>query len=742
MEITPPPKQQITPPLATSKTELLSLKLNQQLDVKIISSDVQTKTLALLSSLSNNPIQVQSNLAIETKPGQTLQLLVTKTTPSAEFKIIASKPETQAANSTKLPGNDKQTSLKALILKQIIPPAIILKNSRKTDSSINITPTVISAKIISVTEKNIQLQLNIAPSKETSAYTKKLQQNILQQHNPTITVKKEQLLPNESLTTQNSPKQLTAELQSFKLGQTIQLEVSKEGLKPEFKIINNLKHNLFQGQVVTAKVIELKNDKVQLALFKDAVPETKNKLSPIISAPANKPNQLITVSTRQLSYAPEKTTLVPSSQPSLVNNLRTLKPEQTLILEVKNAGTQPEFKIIETNQPKLKPGQVINANVIEIKNNKVQLQIQFPTNTPAANHLGTSNKLENQSTVIFLNKSQIASSTPKLNSASEPHSSIDNKNLSLDLKTLHQGQNIKLEVIKIGIQTEFKLIENTPNPEKTILNTIKQSLPIQQPPTELINQIIKNLAAINKNEKIPDTLKRIAREIIESLPHTKNLHHPEELKQSIRQSGQFLEAKLAQYSEKKEAEIESDFKRHLLKLRHAIKQELEVKKDQKSQSSEINLIKEIQQKTESTLAKIILNQLTSLPKDDAPRQVWSIDLPFINKDTAASVKIEIDQEQQSKDNERQLNWTVSITATPPELGTIHCKISCFDKTINTRFWSDNQDSVTKIAANLDYLKNQFETAGINPGLFTVHSGIPSKESPQKIIDQNLLDQEV
>ena len=150
----------------------------------------------------------------------------------------------------------------------------------------------------------------------------------------------------------------------------------------------------------------------------------------------------------------------------------------------------------------------------------------------------------------------------------------------------------------------------------------------------------------------------------------------------------------------------------------------------------------MQQKTENTLAKMILNQLASLPKEENPRQVWILDLPFLHKDNAESVKIEIDRDQQNDNDVKQQNWTVSITVTPPESGTICCKISCFDKTVNTRFWSDNPETVAKISTHLDYLKVQLEQAGIKTGHMSAHKGIPTTEIQQQIPSQSLFDQEV
>ena len=720
MDIKLPKSQEPPPSAATVKIDSLSLKLNQQLAVKVISSENSNQSLLLQTLQSKKEIQVQSNQPIETKPGQSLQLVVTKLTPALEFKIIKSDAELNKTDSQLLPNANKQVTTKNQTLKQIIPNAGILNklSTSKLTSGVTAT-TVITAKIISIKNDVIQLKLYITPTLESAAYTKNLKQNILQQHNPVVTLSKQQL-------TSSVAKELpVAELLNLKPGQKIQLELSKVGANPEFKLINSAKINLVQGQLVNAKVINISNETIQLALFKNQtnIAETADKLSQAKTGPISSQVQHITVTARQLGYPLDK------NSASSVANIQNLKPGQSFVLEVKNTGIHPEFKIIEPGQPKLNTGQIISAKVISIHDNKVQLQLP-------ASALYSNNKTENQSPIISLNKNQLTYPATENMKAS-----------ALTIQQLKPNQVIKLEVVKTGIQPEFKILNDKPGSgqvisEQKILETIKQVLPIQQPVSELVDQIIKTLPLIKNNENVPDALKRLAREILENIPQVKDVNDPKQLKKTIRNSGLFLETKLAASVEKSNLMIQTDFKAQLLKLKYALKQALNVKKQQKLQASDLNLIKEMQQKTETSLAKIILNQLTSLPKDEGPKQVWIIDIPFINKESADSVRIEIDQEKQGSNDEKQENWSVNITVTPPDLATIHCKISCFDKTINTRFWSDTQDVVTKISQHLDYLKQQFEKAGINPGHMTAHTGVPDTESHHKITDQSLFDQEV
>ncbi len=387
--------------------------------------------------------------------------------------------------------------------------------------------------------------------------------------------------------------------------------------------------------------------------------------------------------------------------------------------------TNPKFSIINTTPEKLNKGQIINAMVLKTNHNKIQLLLQ-PNNSSQKE---LSSNIIN-STIITLNKNQLISDQ-----------TIGFKNTPFDMKNLQKGELISFKVIKLGNQPKFELIDKNSliNTNLKIQNTIKQTLPTQNSPSELVNQLIKNLSSINDNDSIPDNLKRLARQIIDSIPHIKNDRvDPKILKQSVFNSGLFLEAKLTYSGEKNDLNLQADLKNQLLKLQHTIKQEIETQ--QKSPSSEIDLLQEIQKKTENSLAKIILNQLGSLPKEEGIKQAWVLDIPFINKEVSESVKIEIEREQNKDEETNSENWAVTITITPPGLGTIHCKVVCINKTINTRFWSDTEKVISKITHNLDYLKAQFDKAGIETGHMFAHSGTENNDVINNLKNQSLFDQ--
>lgn len=692
--------------LAASNKDVSSLKLNQLIEAKIINAKSESRILTLQISQSPKPIQVQSNLSIDTKPGQTLQLLVTKVTPAAEFKVLSSDTELKSTETLKSQETNKPINIKDLVLKQIIPANEIQKSPGETKTFESLTLPLITAKIIAISGDKIQLKLYTHLNAESNEYTKTLQQNVLQKNNPIITLTKQQLSFFD--TKPIDSRQATSDFLNLKTGQKIQLEVKQQGINPEFKIIDKLDVKLIPGQVITTKVIAINNNTLQL----QSSEKTNNQFTEF------------SLHVKQLSYPIDKQNRNLSAAP--FTNTENFKVGQQLKLEVTKPGLQPEFKILDIRSEKLSAGQIISAKIIDIKDHKIQLQ--FSENNHKNDKLNSPKAT--QPVILSLNKSQITYSETEFNK-------------SVNTPLLIKGQQIKLEVIKTGAQTEFKLLQESPtNPQQRIQDTFKQLLPIQESPSVLLNQIINNLNAINNNKNIPDTLKQLAKEILDSLPQRQSLNNSNQLKHAISHSGLFLEAKIAQYAKNNGLNLAADFKTILLKFQQSLKHQLKLKLEKNEKSSEINLIKELQQKTENTLARMILNQLASLPKEENPRQVWILDLPFLHKDNAESVKIEIDRDQPDDYDEKQENWTVSITVTPPESGTIHCKISCFDKTVNTRFWSDKPETVAKISTHLDYLKVQLEQAGIKTGHMSAHMGIPATDIQQQIPSQSLFDQEV
>lgn len=455
----------------------------------------------------------------------------------------------------------------------------------------------------------------------------------------------------------------------------------------------------------------------------------------------------------------DKQVLVQAQQPL------NLQPGQPLQLQVVKLVPVPEFRIVSPaspqagNQPttptldaptlkllslqpqisaaaaaklplnQLAAGQQLQAAVVDMTGNKLTLQLSpaplaadgsraTPTNlaTNPANLLVT---LDAKQWVFVAAQNESASSSLKTPAPALP--------------VLTPGTQVDLKVLKTGDTPTFAVSLPVASTEQKVIELFKQLLPIQASSAPLLNHLKQILPSLENDATIAETLKRLAQEILSSIPLKSQLTEPKQLKQSVDQSGLFLESKLAQLLLGKEgAALQQDLKLKLVKFVQLLTAEIETQVQQKSAMENTLVLKEALQKTNAALAKLTLDQFQSLPRDESARLGWVLELPFFHDQNADTVQIEIEQDKQAGKDGDQKNWAVSITITPPELGTIHCRVSCYDGSVNTRFWSDTANTVEKINAHLDYLKQQFEQKGLTTGFMEAHQGKPeSTDSVRK-----------
>ncbi|MDP1773684.1 MAG: flagellar hook-length control protein FliK [Methylobacter sp.] len=599
----------------------LNLKVGQQLDVKVIGSDVQAAKNAITLTLGDKDITVQSNQPITISPGQDLKIQVTQIAPSIEFKILDSLPELKAKI---IQLQDPQTQTAELRLK-LIPTA---KDGGSAATG-------------------------------TTARMQEVEQRMEQ-------------LPKE-------PMRPTA-------GDSGSVAIGKE--------LDSTSASSQPRQPLDAKILSIIGTKIQLQIS-----------SPSLAEPGSKQAALITIDRTQLTNAPSD-----------------LKVGQNLNLEIVKAGTAPEFKIIPAavNIPEAKVAEFVK---------------QFLPRHEAA--------------PIFLN--QLIKDLPKL---------MKNESVPQALKDI-----------------AAKIIQNLPPKEQLITSQgLKQSivnsglfLEAKLPPAMAQADLIKELPQLIRNESVPQSLQRIAAEILQNLTQKQPLSGSSGLEQqlagskleltspavnpaddgmaskeadkllSTAKAGALVETTDAAGKNTMQQASAEDFKANLLKFIHALKQELNPQGEQQLNQTDLDLLKNLQNKTENTVAKLVLDQLMSLPKDDNPKQQWIIDIPFIDRHQAESVKIEIQQDKENKQQSGSNDWSVNITITPPELGTIHCMVSYRHDVINTFFKSQNTQTTELIKHNLDYLKNQLEASGLTTGHMDAHDGSPKTQAPHQLTGKKLFD---
>lgn len=478
--------------------------------------------------------------------------------------------------------------------------------------------------------------------------------------------------------------------------------------------------NLKLNQVLEARVVDtqIMLDTLSLAINGKSVTA---QISPALNLQVG---QSLQVLVSKLLPSPELTILAAAKTPDGNQASVNLEGQSLKLLVAPQSNNRP-LDIVWTQTMR---GQPMQATVLKLADNKITFQLQsLPTGL--ARQISPSDLSSPEKLLLTLDRRQITLNTP------QTAASLAQQATPFNLKV---GTQINLQLLKTGSSPVFVITPALAESKQAIFEAYKQLLPVQASPVPLLNQLRQVLPQLQTEASIGETLKNLALEILRSIPAKTQLAEPGQLKQVIAESGLFMETKLAALlAGNPESSLQDDFKVRLSKLVHLFQQVLN-NHEQNQETSET--LKESLQKAQSALAKLSLDQLASLPKEDALKQTWVLELPVYHNRITDSVKLEIEQDKTRDPEQEQQTWAVSITITPPDLATIHCKISCYGGSVNTRFWSEAIDTVAKINAHLDYLKQQLEKKGITIGFMDAHQGKPAQANRINTQVSNLLNE--
>lgn len=155
-------------------------------------------------------------------------------------------------------------------------------------------------------------------------------------------------------------------------------------------------------------------------------------------------------------------------------------------------------------------------------------------------------------------------------------------------------------------------------------------------------------------------------------------------------------------------------------------------------------LKDLLNKTESALAKIVLDQLASAPQPDSATQSWRLDLPFQNQGRAEAASLTISREgghQAGSEAEANLPWAVTLELKPPGLGVLHSRLTLYRGEVSGVFWSDAPATAELVRQHLDILDFRLRAAGLKTGQLDAAVGTPP-ETDSTRARPRLLDERV
>lgn len=313
------------------------------------------------------------------------------------------------------------------------------------------------------------------------------------------------------------------------------------------------------------------------------------------------------------------------------------------------------------------------------------------------------------------------------------------------------GNTLMLSVEQTADKTSFQLLHsvNSHADTQTMQSSLMQQLPKHSSALPLIQQLVQYLPALQASKDVPEALQRIALKIWQTLPTSQQLSTPLPLKQSLTNSGLLLEAKLAETlinTSNAPTEIPNtlnDLKATLLQLHQALQHTApsmpSAGAEPETSKFTTEIASDLQQKTEHALAKVTVDQLASITRDDSSKQVWHIEIPYRHQEQLEKLELSVSWEEAPNSTEayHPFNWTVLLNISPPGLGPIHCKIICSGGAVNTYFRSERGSTRDKIQEYAELLRTRLEANGLQAGHIDSQEGSFQQPLQTKIKLPNL-----
>ena len=208
----------------------------------------------------------------------------------------------------------------------------------------------------------------------------------------------------------------------------------------------------------------------------------------------------------------------------------------------------------------------------------------------------------------------------------------------------------------------------------------------------------------------------------------------ERLKRAFEQSGLFLEARLAGGSVP-----QTDLKASLVKLLFQLRLPTATLPSAEGQARpatpnpaalpQAGLLGELAQLAEGGLARVVVNQLASLPGQESNSQMWHFGLPLRDGEETTQFRLKFRQDGGSGDGE-EMRWSVTLDFALEPLGPVSVFLILQGEQISSHFVAERADSAQRLGAAMPQLGSAFERAGLTLGRITATQGNPAPSDDQ------------
>jgi hypothetical protein len=314
------------------------------------------------------------------------------------------------------------------------------------------------------------------------------------------------------------------------------------------------------------------------------------------------------------------------------------------------------------------------------------------------------------------------------------------------------GQTLQVQINRLGTTPELRILPSVVRSEGTLSQALRELLPKQ---TDIgdFTAMLKRLSAFDPSA-LPEPVRVAAERVTAAMAQAEQIGTADGLQKALRNSGLFLEAGLAAMLTESAALAlpGNDLKAHLLKLLATLQEAdanmpssnaasplLEKGKPSAQQPAlnqpasedrngigdhETLRLDKLVQKTEGALAKITVDQLSSLPRDDGSISL-QLSIPFVAGTCQDNAKLFINSDgAAARDENSPATWSAMIELEPPGIGRFNARIIWNGTHIDACLWSDREETGSLLHDHCELLRSRLEQAGLQTGNITIYDSPP------------------
>jgi hypothetical protein len=325
------------------------------------------------------------------------------------------------------------------------------------------------------------------------------------------------------------------------------------------------------------------------------------------------------------------------------------------------------------------------------------------------------------------------------------------------------GHRLQVQVIRLGATPELRILPSTTVTEEVVPQALRELLPKQVDIGEL-TRLLGRLSAPTLSH-LPDSVRLAIESLTAAMPQSGQLGTPQGLQKAVRNSGLFLEATLAAMLTDETPLPGNDLKARLLNLLAALQESSsgtppgatvfrlqektavsgqavtpppEMQGQNRIGDDELTDLDNFAQKVEGALAKITVDQLASLPRDNGAVSL-QMNIPVMEGLYEGNVKLAINSEGSAASGENgHTSWTATIELQPPGIGKFNARVVWNGTRIDACLWSDREETGLLMRSYCEQLRERLEQAGLETGNITLLDR-PPQLSPSEASTPPLLD---